>query len=140
MGSLLFWARLSNTSNGIKTIFCFILPQLLMHHIRDCLPELKTRINVLIAQFHSLLGSFGEPVDDKVSWACLFHLLPGGNLSFGRWKFTLVMELGFLLHTVSCLALPYNTQPPWLKFGSAIQHAATMVEVWLCHTTRSHHG
>lgn len=37
-----------------------------MHHIRDCLPELKTRINVLIAQFQSLLSSFGEPVDDKV--------------------------------------------------------------------------
>ena len=40
--------------------------QLLMHHIRDCLPDLKTRINVLIAQFQSLLTSFGEPVDDKV--------------------------------------------------------------------------
>lgn len=41
------------------------LNRLLMHHIRDCLPELKTRINVLIAQFQSLLNSFGEPVDDK---------------------------------------------------------------------------
>ena len=40
--------------------------QLLMHHIRDCLPDLKTRVNVLIAQFQSLLNSFGEPVDDKV--------------------------------------------------------------------------
>ena len=38
-----------------------------MHHIRDCLPELKTRVNVLIAQFQSLLNSFGEPVEDKVS-------------------------------------------------------------------------
>ena len=37
-----------------------------MHHIRDCLPDLKTRVNVLIAQFQSLLNSFGEPVDDKV--------------------------------------------------------------------------
>lgn len=41
------------------------LNRLLMHHIRDCLPELKTRVNVLIAQFQSLLNSFGEPVDDK---------------------------------------------------------------------------
>ncbi|KAK7476319.1 hypothetical protein BaRGS_00032437 [Batillaria attramentaria] len=41
------------------------LNRLLMHHIRDCLPELKTRINVLMAQFQSLLTSFGEPVDDK---------------------------------------------------------------------------
>ncbi|KAL5013581.1 hypothetical protein ScPMuIL_007851 [Solemya velum] len=41
------------------------LNRLLMHHIRDCLPELKTRVNVQIAQFQSLLTSFGEPVDDK---------------------------------------------------------------------------
>lgn len=36
-----------------------------MHHIRDCLPELKTRINVLAAQYQSLLNSYGEPVEDK---------------------------------------------------------------------------
>lgn len=36
-----------------------------MHHIRDCLPELKTRINVLAAQYQSLLSSYGEPVEDK---------------------------------------------------------------------------
>ncbi|CAG2205063.1 dynamin-1-like protein isoform X3 [Mytilus edulis] len=41
------------------------LNRLLMHHIRDCLPELKTRVNVMIAQFQSLLNSFGVPVDDK---------------------------------------------------------------------------
>lgn len=39
--------------------------RLLMHHIRDCLPELKTRINVLAAQYQSLLNSYGEPVEDK---------------------------------------------------------------------------
>lgn len=39
--------------------------RLLMHHIRDCLPELKTRINVLAAQYQSLLSSYGEPVEDK---------------------------------------------------------------------------
>lgn len=38
--------------------------RLLMHHIRDCLPELKTRINVLAAQYQSLLSSYGEPVED----------------------------------------------------------------------------
>ncbi|MEE6477662.1 hypothetical protein FKM82_011586 [Ascaphus truei] len=43
------------------------LNRLLMHHIRDCLPELKTRINVLAAQYQSLLNSYGEPVDDKSS-------------------------------------------------------------------------
>ncbi|XP_068170253.1 dynamin-1-like protein isoform X3 [Antennarius striatus] len=41
------------------------LNRLLMHHIRDCLPELKTRINVLAAQYQSLLNSYGEPVNDK---------------------------------------------------------------------------
>lgn len=39
--------------------------RLLMHHIRDCLPELKTRINVLAAQYQSLLSSYGEPVEDQ---------------------------------------------------------------------------
>ncbi|ELK27172.1 Dynamin-1-like protein [Myotis davidii] len=42
-----------------------VVNRLLMHHIRDCLPELKTRINVLAAQYQSLLNSYGEPVDDK---------------------------------------------------------------------------
>jgi hypothetical protein len=41
------------------------LAQLLMHHIRDCLPELKTRVNVLSSQFQALLNSYGEPVEDK---------------------------------------------------------------------------
>lgn len=41
--------------------------QLLMHHIRDCLPELKTRVNVMTAQFQTLLNSFGTEVEDKVS-------------------------------------------------------------------------
>jgi hypothetical protein len=38
-----------------------------MHHIRDCLPELKTRVNVMISQFQSLLNSYGVAVDDQVS-------------------------------------------------------------------------
>lgn len=41
------------------------LNRLLMHHIRDCLPDLKTRVNVMISQFQSLLSSYGEAVDDK---------------------------------------------------------------------------
>jgi dynamin 1-like protein len=36
-----------------------------MHHIRDCLPALKTRVNVMASQFSSLVASFGEPVEDK---------------------------------------------------------------------------
>ncbi|XP_015268420.1 PREDICTED: dynamin-1-like protein isoform X2 [Gekko japonicus] len=50
--------------NGTKYL-ARTLNRLLMHHIRDCLPELKTRINVLAAQYQSLLNSYGEPVDDK---------------------------------------------------------------------------
>ncbi|KAM7002817.1 dynamin-1-like protein isoform 4-T4 [Tautogolabrus adspersus] len=52
--------------NGTKYL-ARTLNRLLMHHIRDCLPELKTRINVLAAQYQSLLNSYGEPVDDKNS-------------------------------------------------------------------------
>lgn len=37
-----------------------------MHHIRDCLPELKTRVNVLISQFQSVMNSYGMAIDDKV--------------------------------------------------------------------------
>ncbi|XP_049639757.1 dynamin-1-like protein isoform X5 [Suncus etruscus] len=50
--------------NGTKYL-ARTLNRLLMHHIRDCLPELKTRINVLAAQYQSLLNSYGEPVGDK---------------------------------------------------------------------------
>jgi len=41
------------------------LNRLLMHHIRDCLPELKTRVNVMASQFQSLLNSYGQDVVDK---------------------------------------------------------------------------
>ena len=40
-----------------------------MHHIRDCLPSLKTRVNVMASQFQSLVASFGEAIEDKV---CFF--------------------------------------------------------------------
>ncbi|XP_041113029.1 dynamin-1-like protein isoform X2 [Polyodon spathula] len=50
--------------NGTKYL-ARTLNRLLMHHIRDCLPELKTRINVLASQYQSLLNSYGEPVEDK---------------------------------------------------------------------------
>ncbi|XP_016328971.1 dynamin-1-like protein [Sinocyclocheilus anshuiensis] len=52
--------------NGTKYL-ARTLNRLLMHHIRDCLPELKTRINVLAAQYQSLLSSYGEPVEDMSS-------------------------------------------------------------------------
>uniref|UniRef100_A0A3P9A5Z5 Dynamin-1-like protein n=1 Tax=Esox lucius TaxID=8010 RepID=A0A3P9A5Z5_ESOLU len=50
--------------NGTKYL-ARTLNRLLMHHIRECLPELKTRINVLAAQYQSLLSSYGQPVEDQ---------------------------------------------------------------------------
>ncbi|XP_002129967.3 dynamin-1-like protein [Ciona intestinalis] len=41
------------------------LNRLLMHHIRDCLPDLKTRLNVLTSQYQSLLSTYGEEVQEK---------------------------------------------------------------------------
>lgn len=41
------------------------LNRLLMHHIRDCLPNLKTRVNLMMSQFQSLLSSYGEDISDK---------------------------------------------------------------------------
>ncbi|KAL3982878.1 Dynamin central region family protein [Acanthocheilonema viteae] len=40
------------------------LNRLLMHHIRECLPQLKMRVNVLMSQCQTLLNSYGEPVQD----------------------------------------------------------------------------
>ncbi|KAM8964772.1 dynamin-1-like protein isoform 1-T2 [Sarcophilus harrisii] len=41
------------------------LNRLFMRHIRGCLPELKTRVNVLTAQYQSVLQSYGQPVQDQ---------------------------------------------------------------------------
>lgn len=41
------------------------LNKLLIHHIKECLPDLKTRINVMTAQFQMLLASYGEPIEDE---------------------------------------------------------------------------
>ncbi|XP_053677693.1 dynamin-1-like protein [Anopheles nili] len=49
------------------------LNRLLMHHIRDCLPDLKKRVNVMSSQFQSLLNSYGEDVTDKSQ--CLLQII-----------------------------------------------------------------
>lgn len=41
------------------------LSQLLMRHIRECLPELKIRINSLVSEYQAQLNSYGDPVTDK---------------------------------------------------------------------------
>jgi len=43
------------------------LNKLLLYHIRNCLPDLKTRVNVMVSQYQALLNSYGEPVIDKSS-------------------------------------------------------------------------
>ncbi|XP_055774461.1 dynamin-1-like protein [Salvelinus fontinalis] len=40
------------------------LSRFLMLHIRDCLPELKTRVTVLGAQYQAWFSSNGQPVED----------------------------------------------------------------------------
>ncbi|XP_065178115.1 dynamin-1-like protein [Sycon ciliatum] len=41
------------------------LNKLLMHHIRQCLPELRTRINIMVSQYQQLLNTLGQAIDDK---------------------------------------------------------------------------
>lgn len=41
------------------------LSQLLMRHIRDCLPDLKIRINSLTAQYQAQYNSYGSDITDK---------------------------------------------------------------------------
>lgn len=41
------------------------LSKLLMRHIRDCLPDLKDRVNSLISQYQAQLNSYGDPITDK---------------------------------------------------------------------------
>lgn len=41
------------------------LNRLLMHHIRDCLPDLRKRVSVMTSHFQSLLTSYGDGVVDK---------------------------------------------------------------------------
>lgn len=43
-----------------------VLQGQLMQHIRACIPALKTRINVLTANFQKLLFSYGDEIEDKV--------------------------------------------------------------------------
>ncbi|XP_074055599.1 LOW QUALITY PROTEIN: dynamin-1-like protein [Macrotis lagotis] len=39
----------------------------LMHYILECLSKLKARVNVLMDQYHSMLESYGHPVQDQNS-------------------------------------------------------------------------
>jgi dynamin 1-like protein len=52
------------TTNMART-----LNQLLMHHIRDCLPEIKSRINHRLQEASMKLASLGECIDDQSSTA-----------------------------------------------------------------------
>ena len=41
------------------------LNQMLMHHIRDCLPEIKARINKMLLNVSNNIASLGESLDDQ---------------------------------------------------------------------------
>ena len=68
--------------------------QLLMHHIRDCLPELKTRVNVMAAQFQQILSSFGQEVEDKVTMATTAT----NYFVFCLWKLPVPQNLYLMLN------------------------------------------
>ncbi|XP_076846366.1 dynamin-1-like protein isoform X5 [Brachyhypopomus gauderio] len=50
-----------------------VLSRLLMHHIRECLPELRARSTSLASQYQARLGGYGQPVDDPS--ATLLHIV-----------------------------------------------------------------
>eukprot|EP00111_Clytia_hemisphaerica_P002853 TCONS_00008044-protein len=52
--------------NGTKYL-TRVLNKLLMSHIRNCLPDLKARVNVMLSQYQQVLNSYGDPVVDKNS-------------------------------------------------------------------------
>lgn len=56
------------------------LNRLLMHHIRDCLPELKTRVTMMMSQFQTLLNSYGDDVQDKAQ--TLLQIITKFNASY----------------------------------------------------------
>lgn len=37
--------------------------QILMHHIRDCLPDIKSKLNVMMQSVSQELSELGEPTD-----------------------------------------------------------------------------
>ena len=91
--------KLTNVSSfALSNLKCSILRfllkkllflQLLMHHIRNCLPELKSRVNTMTSQYQHLLQSYGEPVEDKVMCSDNLSLL--GFIIFEPWT----KSLGF---------------------------------------------
>lgn len=50
------------------------IAQILMHHIRDCLPEIKSKLNVMIQSVTQELMELGEPTD------CASHASLGATL------------------------------------------------------------
>ncbi|KRY90732.1 Dynamin-1-like protein [Trichinella pseudospiralis] len=52
------------TQNG-SPFLAKTLNRLLMHHIRDCLPELKSRVNILTLKYQNMLYTCGEKVQDQ---------------------------------------------------------------------------
>ena len=58
------------------------LNTLLLSHIRNCLPHLKSRVNMTIAHYHHTLASYGEPVLD--TGATLLSLLTKFTRTYGH--------------------------------------------------------
>lgn len=58
--------------NGTKYL-TKCLNKLLLSHIRNCLPDLKSRVNMMVSQYQSLLNSYGGTVIDRNS--TLLHII-----------------------------------------------------------------
>ena len=88
-----FLRRYPNMSNRNGTPYLAkVLNRLLMHHIRDCLPELKTRVLILTAQFQAVLSSYGDSIDDKVAFE---------NVTFFIRSFELMLDFHLFSFSVS---------------------------------------
>lgn len=59
--------------------------QILMHHIRDCLPEIKSKLNVMMQSVSQELSELGEPTD-CVSAASLGATLVRLETRSFRWS------------------------------------------------------
>ncbi|KAK1787062.1 hypothetical protein P4O66_017434, partial [Electrophorus voltai] len=63
----------SVTSRAGSRYLARTLGRLLMHHIRDCLPELRARATSLTSQYQARLSGYGRPVDDPST--TLLHIV-----------------------------------------------------------------
>jgi hypothetical protein len=88
----------------------WLMFQLLMHHIRDCLPDLKTRVNVMAAKYQQLLNSYGQEIEDKVQ--TIEATLPS-TINYNPDIGALSNKCRF---SVPAIKVQYNKYKCWIQF------------------------